>query len=67
MSVLYETTNRIDDAIACCEEAKRIWTAALPPQHPDIQDVNNLIDLLKQIGVEVEKTDKGSYKFKTNL
>ena len=30
---------------------------------PDIVDVNKLIDLLRQMGVEVEKLDTGSYRF----
>src|SRR5690606_32203805 len=31
---------------------------------PDIIDVNKLIDLLKDLGVEIEKTGPGSYTFK---
>ncbi len=30
---------------------------------PDIVDVNKLIDLLRQMGVKVEKLDTGSYRF----
>ncbi len=30
---------------------------------PDIRDVNNLIDLLKDLGVEVENTASGTYRF----
>jgi len=33
---------------------------------PDILDVNKLINLLKNLGVKVEKTDKGSYTFKSD-
>jgi len=31
---------------------------------PDILDVNNLIQLMRDLGVEVEKLEKGSYAFK---
>ncbi len=31
---------------------------------PDIRDVNNLVDLLRDIGVEVERTGAHSYKFR---
>lgn len=33
---------------------------------PDILDVNKLIHLLKQLGVKVEKTGKGSYTFQSD-
>lgn len=33
---------------------------------PDILDVNKLIHLLKQLGVKVEKTGKGSYSFQSD-
>ena len=33
---------------------------------PDIIDVNKLIDLLKKLGVKINKLDKGSYTFKAD-
>ena len=33
---------------------------------PDIIDVNKLIDLLKNLGVEIRKTSKGTFEFQSN-
>ncbi|MBT8318806.1 MAG: UDP-N-acetylglucosamine 1-carboxyvinyltransferase, partial [Gramella sp.] len=33
---------------------------------PDILDVNKLINLLRNLGVKVEKTGKGSYSFQSD-
>ncbi|MBQ7192192.1 MAG: UDP-N-acetylglucosamine 1-carboxyvinyltransferase [Paludibacteraceae bacterium] len=51
-------------------EALQVLSAVLLTQEkivihnlPDILDVNNLIDLLRSIGVEVEKLQKGTFSF----
>jgi len=33
---------------------------------PDIRDVNKLIGILKNLGVKIQKVDKGTYTFKSD-
>jgi len=51
---------QVISAVLLTEEAVSIHNV------PNIRDVKNLIDLLKEMGVDVKKTDEASYTFKAN-